>query len=162
VFGSRSLHWLDPEHVASECHRVRAPAGCALLIGRVRRERDHIAARLRRRMHELLEATGHMPRRSEAATRALVDACARVGARPIETIEVARWTTTPSPRELLDAWRSKPGLAGLDVPAGVRNHVLDELESWTTSYIGPIDTPHPGAERYLLEGAAFPPSIPST
>jgi SAM-dependent methyltransferase len=47
VFGSRSLHLMDPAHVAAECRRVARPDGLVVLIGRVKRQQDSIRDRTR-------------------------------------------------------------------------------------------------------------------
>jgi ubiquinone/menaquinone biosynthesis C-methylase UbiE len=150
VFGSRAIHLLDEEHVAREALRVAAPDGATLIIGRVRRERQSMRARLAREMNERLLARGFEGRGGEKQNRRLFEACRRLGAEIVEPIEVARWKVSASPRQSIDSWRSLVSLGGVGVPAPVREEILNELESWAGTEFGDLDREFEAEESYVL------------
>jgi SAM-dependent methyltransferase len=153
VFGSRSLHWLSPGHVERESLRVASPAGCTILIGRVERRDESPRARLRRRMRDLLEESGHAGRSGGASSRAIVGRLVASGAKPVPARVAAVWNVRFSPRSVLEAWRRKPGLGGADVPAELKDAVLARTEAFAVETFGDIDVPTETEECYTLEGA---------
>ncbi len=155
VFGSRSLHWMDPTHVVAETIRVAAPTGAVLLVGRVARDPDGPRERVRQAMRELLLRAGYEGRSQARSSTALISECVCRGATAILPRVVASWTTERAPREVLDDWRSKPGLAGLDVPELVKEEVLAQVARFTSETFGNIDTPILSSERYVVEGATL-------
>ena len=62
---------------------------------------------------------------------------------------VARWRSPRTARETLDAWRSRPGLAGVDVSEETKAEILAELEP---SILGQPTEAESGEECYVLEG----------
>src|SRR5215212_8869650 len=58
VFGSRAIHLLNQEHVASEVLRVASASGATLIVGRVEREPDSVRSRMAREMNERLRSRG--------------------------------------------------------------------------------------------------------
>src|SRR5215471_1838734 len=54
IFSSRVLHLLNLPHVVHESLRVARPEGASLIIGRVQRQDDHVAAVMQREMQRLL------------------------------------------------------------------------------------------------------------
>jgi hypothetical protein len=158
VFGSRSFHWLSPEHVVHESVRVASSAGCAVLIGRVERGDDNPRARLRRKMRELLRQAGHAGRSGRESTRAIVERLVSTGAEPIAPSVAARWTARTTPHAVLEAWRDKSGLGGADVPNAVKTSVLEQTRDWAVKTFGNIDLPIESEECYTLDGAMLPAS----
>ncbi|HYL06195.1 MAG TPA: hypothetical protein VE075_09145, partial [Thermoanaerobaculia bacterium] len=69
---------------------------------------------------------------------------------------VARWPARHTPRQSLDSWRSKPGLAGVVLPPGLQESVLEELETWAARTFGGLDAAWPAEESYVLEGVRLP------
>ena len=157
VFGSRSLHWLSPEHVCAEAFRVASREGCAILVGRVERSAEGARARIRSNMRDLLAAAGFEGRSGRASTRAITARLVDSGAAPIPPRAVAAWLVRSTPRAVIDAWHRKHGLAGQDVPASVKEGVLARTEAWAAEAFGDIDAPTESEEWYTLEGAVIAP-----
>lgn len=155
VFLARVLHLLDRPHVIGELERVAHARGLIVLLGRRVRERSAPAARLRRRLHELLEAMGYVPRRAEKDGTRLVDELLERGATRIEPEVVARRSVRTSYRIEFDAWRNKGGLAGLSLPSHVREEVLGELERWAAGEVSDLEADVEAKESYVLEGASL-------
>jgi len=119
VFGSRSLHLMDPAHVAQECRRVAS----WVLVGRVQRDRESLRNRMRRRMQQLLRERGYEPRDGRSKQRALFQV---LGVEPEETRVVA-WPVSHAPADALGAWASKAGLAGILPDPGDKGEILATL-----------------------------------
>jgi SAM-dependent methyltransferase len=164
VFGSRSLHWLDPRHVAAQAFRAANPAGALLLVGRVLREDDSPKQRARRAMRDLVTRKGFDTRSGMRGAAALIDECTGRGAVPIPARVVATWTVRRSIREVIDAWRRKPGLAGVLIPEDEKSSILEDVVRFTSEAFGNIDDAVESTERYLLEGATLTgePASPSS
>jgi hypothetical protein len=153
VFGSRSLHWLSPNHVEHEWLRVASPAGSCLLIGRVERRDGSPRARLRRKMRELLREAGYVGRSGEGSTRAIVQRLLGRGATHVPARQAAAWTLGVTPRSVLEGWRRKDGLGGAEVARDDKEGVLAATEVWAVETFGDIDVPIESEECYTLEGA---------
>ncbi len=153
IFSSRAIHWLDAEHAAREICRVARPAG-AFLCGRVERRPDSVRFRMRQRMRRELGRRGVEGRR--AGHRQLIDLCCLRGARVIVSRVASRWKVSSSPRQSIEAWRGKPGLAGLDPPADLKRDVLRRLEDWAEATFGGLDREVETEETYVLEGVRLP------
>lgn len=128
IVACRSLHWLEPSVLARQASRVLGAEGW-LICGRVRRNKDHPASRLRRALHAALRRRGLRPRRGETA----LDACARELSRSFELAELppviaARWTRSHSAARQIAQWRDKPGLAGLELEPATKQQVLSEVD----------------------------------
>lgn len=156
VFSSRAVHHLDPGHAAAETARLAHPAGAVVLLGRVRRTDKSVRTALRREMRRRLAAAGHAGRDAGGRRERFLAACCGRGAELIETRIVSRWLVTTSARRSLDAWAGKPGLAGTDPPAAVKDRVLAELVEWAEAELGGVDREHESEEAYVLEGARWP------
>jgi SAM-dependent methyltransferase len=154
VFGSRSLHFLDPAHVAAEARAAASPRGAAVVVGRVLRERDGVAARTRRAMRELLRREGYVGRSGSKHSASLLAECVARGATPLAPRAVATWAVRRSVRDSIDAWRSKPGLAGLQLPDDLKARLLDELEH-VAAESADLGVSVESTEAYVLEGAAW-------
>lgn len=149
VFGSRALHLLEHEHAADEIFRVSRVSGATLVLGRVERPQTSPRARLAHEMRARLTHLGFEPRDDEQH-RLVLDACVARGARPLDCVTVASWTSPTPVRASLDNWRVRPAIAGVQVPASVRRVLVDELEAWAASTFGPLDRPGEYEEAYVL------------
>lgn len=145
---------LDPAHVARELERVRGSRGLTVLVGRTQRDRASVGARLRRQLLEALEDRGLSPKRGERGGGPLFDDLGARGRR-IERREVATIVVERSARERLESWRTKGGLAGLDLPAEERDAVLAEVEAWARRRWHDLEAKEASIEAYTLEGAWF-------
>jgi SAM-dependent methyltransferase len=154
VFGSRSLHFLEPSHIAAEAYAAASPRGAVVVVGRVVRDREGIAERVRRAMRSLLRREGFVGRSGSQHSAKLLAECAARGAEPFAPRKVATWTRRRSARRSIDAWRSKPGLAGTAVPDATKARLLDELEHRLGTE-GDIDVESDSTETFLLEGAVL-------
>lgn len=156
LFSSRAIHLLDPEHTAAEAFRLASPRGAALLIGRVQREQGAVRARMARELRARLLARGLAPLAGEGRTGRLLEACRSRGAEPLAPRVVGRWAVSAAPRDSLEAWAGKEGLAGTRPPPGVRDEVLAELGAWAQRELGGLDRPRASQERYVIEGVRLP------
>lgn len=150
VFISRAVHLLDLGRVVEETSAAAHRLGCVLVLGRVRREAASVRGMLRRQMWKLLAARCIDGRSGELAHRRLLEALARRGGRPRPPRIVARWMVEERPAEVLDAWRSKPGLAGTAVGSEAQTEILDELEAWAMTRMGDLRAARPARESYEL------------
>lgn len=151
IFSSRAIHWLDVGHVVDETCRVAAPRA-ALVLGRVRRDPDGARALVREEMRRELERRGVAPRDVQQRRRLILAACRARGGEPIEAVEVARWSVLRSPSESIEAWRQKPGLAGVDPPDDVKASVLAAVTRWARDAFADPDEPVASEEAYVIEG----------
>jgi ubiquinone/menaquinone biosynthesis C-methylase UbiE len=156
VFSSRAIHLLPIEHVVEEVFRVASPSGATLVLGRVRREKESLRARLRQEMHERLRQLRYAAHDAQQEEREILDACARRGGELLEPRVVATWPVQHSAAQVLASWREKSGLAGIDVPGEVKENVLARLAAWAKDAFGSLDAIYPAEEKYVLEGAMLP------
>jgi len=150
IFSSRALHLLDHEHVAREVFRIASEDGAALVLGRVKRDRDSVRARMAREMIERLHQHGFEGRRGEKETQKLIESCCRRGAQDLGVTNIARWRVSTTPRQSVDSWRCLTGLAGVKVPARSRDEVLNEMEAWAEKELGGLDREVESEETYVL------------
>lgn len=153
VFSSRAIHLLPLEPVVEELCRVTATGGAACVLGWVERRPESVKTRLSREMQRRLRSRGFAPH--AAGGRRLVEACCRRGADELPKTAVARWPALHTPRQALDDWRSKVGLGGIVLPAGVQEEVLGELEAWAAEVFGGLDAAVESEESYVLEGVRW-------
>ncbi|HKP96467.1 MAG TPA: class I SAM-dependent methyltransferase [Fibrobacteria bacterium] len=157
VFGSRSLHFIRPPHLADELARATGGRQAVLILGSVKREEGSVKEAMRHRMRKLLKEAGFQGRGGRRWREALwLELAGRGGAR-LETRTVAAWRTASSPRQSLEGWSGKAGLAGLAIPEDVKQSVLERLRQWAGERYGSLDESLPGEESYVLEGMAFRP-----
>lgn len=156
VFLSRAVHLLDLDRLVAEAGAAAHPRGCALVMGRVRRDGASVHGELRRRMRALLAGRGIDGRSGELAQRRLLEALARQGARPRPSHAAATWTVEERPARILAAWRDKPGLAGAALASEVQSEVLVELEDWARARFGDLSAPRPARESYELVAIDLP------
>jgi ubiquinone/menaquinone biosynthesis C-methylase UbiE len=156
IFSSRALHLLDHEHVAREVFRIASEDGAALVLGRVKRDRDSVRARMAREMIERLHQHGFEGRRGEKETQKLIESCCRRGAEDLGVTNIARWRVSTSPRQSVDSWRCLTGLAGIKVPARSRDEVLNEMEAWAEKEFGGLDREFESEETYVLRSLRIP------
>lgn len=158
VFSSRAIHLLPLKHVVEELFRVGRP-GAACVLGWVEREPESVKARMSREMQRRLRERG-FPART-AGSRRVLAACRErsaagtagtAGTADLPKTVVARWPVRHTARQSLDDWRSKEGLGGIVLPAGVQKEVLNELEAWAVEAFGGLDTALETEDAYVLEG----------
>jgi ubiquinone/menaquinone biosynthesis C-methylase UbiE len=158
IFSSRALHLLDPAHVVGESRRVARPDGASLIIGRIRRTADSLSTTMQQAMQQLLRQHGFSGHAGEPHQRQLLAAFQQRGATVLDPVVVVRWTVTRTPGQSIEDWRSKPGLAGLDLPPVAKGAILDELRSWAHSTFGDLDRAVTSEEGYMLQGIHLRPS----
>ncbi|HEX7623740.1 MAG TPA: class I SAM-dependent methyltransferase [Anaeromyxobacteraceae bacterium] len=151
VFGSRSLHLLDSDHLVAESLRVAAPGGAMVCAGALVRDPDGIRRQMRGAMRRILEERHQVVgRKSGDDDRGWIDALARRGGLPVERLVVASWSVQVRPADSLRSWRGKQGLAGHDVSEAIKSDVLDRLEAWALERYGSLEAAVPAEERYAL------------
>jgi SAM-dependent methyltransferase len=156
VFFSRALHLLDAEHVLTEILACRHRAGCAVAVGRVRRDPNGVRGMLRRQMRSLLADRGITGKSGEQAQTRWLAALAAHGGGTRAARTVASWTTEVRPAQVIAAWRGKPGLAGESVPPHLQAEVLDCLQSRAEAELGDLSAPRSTVESYELAVVDLP------
>ena len=151
VFGSRSLHFMRPAHLASELARISNGRGI-LILGKVERDADSVKEVMRHAMREILREEGF---RGRGGRRWREELRETMGGGALGPVTVASWKVAATPRRSLDAWEGKSGLAGIEVPADVKRKVLGRLESWAEERYGSLDAAGESEEKYVLEGIAL-------
>ncbi|MBV8299183.1 MAG: class I SAM-dependent methyltransferase [Candidatus Eremiobacteraeota bacterium] len=156
VFSSRAVHLFDLQHVVAETLRVARPAGATFVLGRVERDEHGLRSGLRREMRARLAVRGFAPRDGERRQRRILDAFRAGGATPLGPVIAASWSARSTAARVLEDWRAKPGLGGIEPPDETKAAVLAELAERAAARFGSLDAQHDAEERYVLEGVALP------
>lgn len=152
IFSSRALHLLDPKHIVRESFRVAQPEGTLCLMGRIHRQEDSVAAMMQRQLQRLLYQYGYPGRAGLQHQQALLASYSQQGAIVLDPMVVVRWTVTRTPAQGLDAWQSKPGLGGIDLPPHVKRAILHDLSTWAKGTFGDLQHARSSEEAYVLQG----------
>lgn len=152
IFSSRTLHLLDLAHVIRESLRVVRPEGAVVILGRVHRPDDHVAAVMQREMQRLLRQHGFRSREGGEHQRHLLAAYGQHGDTVLEPVVAAQWTVTRTPWQSIADWQTKPGLGGIDPPPAVKSAILHELCRWASVTFGDMQQAVRSAEAYVLQG----------
>ena len=158
LFSSRALHLLDLAHVVGESFRVAQPDGASLIIGRIQRPPGSFPTTLQQAMQRLLRQQGFSGHAAEQHQRQLLATFMQCGGAVLEPVVVVRWTAMRTPWQSIEAWQSKPGLAGLAMPAHVQCAILQELRSWAQAVFGDLHREVSCEESYVLQGVGLPPT----
>jgi hypothetical protein len=142
-----------------ESCRVARRDGASLIIGRIQRPTGSFPTMLQQAMQRLLRQQGFSSRAGEPHQRRLLAALTWRGGTLLEPLVVVRWTVTRTPWQSIEAWQSKPGLAGLDVSPVVQRAILDELRSWAQSTFGDLNREVSCDEAYVLQGVNLRPTL---
>jgi hypothetical protein len=139
--------------------RVCRPGGC-LLLGRVTRAADSLPSRLQRHKRAVLAEHGLRGGGGGQAIQQLMADCSELGATPLASTSVARWTRTTTARQLLTTWEGKPQLMskvqGLSLNPEERAVIVHALTEWARQEFGDLDRPEEFAEEYILQGVRLP------
>jgi hypothetical protein len=160
IFGSRVLHLLEPRHAVREARRVAHPGGAVLLCGRVEHDRGSPRATARAKLRELLAGHGLRPSKTGGRPTRLFELAEAQGAEPLPGCVAASWPETVTVTKVIDWWRGKTSIGGVNPPTEVAEAVLAALTAWAAETYGepaPAVTTH---TRYLLEGVRLPPAAP--
>jgi ubiquinone/menaquinone biosynthesis C-methylase UbiE len=156
VFSARALHHLGPMHVVDETRRVLRSPGGVLALGRVRRPPDSPKSVLRRMMRRALEAEGFPGRNHEGRAEEVFAALEAHGAERIPPVAAARWTAQHRPADSIASWQGKAGLAGVDVPEGVKARVLASVREAAATHFGDVDVPLTQEESFEIAAVRVP------
>ena len=151
IFSSRAVHLLGLSQLVEEIERLRRATGALLVLGSVQRQQGSVRQAMRRQMRHLLADRGVVGRSGRAGRDHLREALAAKGWRREPASQVATWSVEERPRDSLNAWHRKTGLAGLTLNAELRRTVLDELEAWAKIRYGDLDARSSTTETYQLE-----------
>lgn len=158
IFGSRALHWLDPDHVVRESVRVAHPEGAVCIVGRVERPANSVPAMLQRALQRVLRQHGFHAREGMRHQGELLSAYAQRAATALDPVVAARWTVTRTPWQSIEAWQSKPGLGGVDPPPEVKHAILQALCGWAEATFGDLHREVACEEVYVLQGVRLRPT----
>lgn len=158
IFASRSAHWFDVPHVRDELARV-ARVGACFVLGRVVRSADHPRRWLRHEVHRALRKRGLEPKDGPRSGSELLFEIVRRSprARWISRQAVLEWSFRAAPGPILEAWRRKPSLAGLELAEEVRLQVLDDVAELANQRFGALQTELACHEQYAIEGVQLAP-----
>jgi SAM-dependent methyltransferase len=152
VFGSRSLHYIPSAHFASELERVCASKRSLLYSGGLQREKESVKETMSHRMRHTLRERGFRGHGGGGVRKAMRRELERWGWTRMEPRTVSSWEVASSPLQSLEAWQGKAGLNGLDVPADVKQSVLEDVRQWAEAFFGSLSRQVESAESYVLEG----------
>lgn len=153
IFCSRAAHRLRGANFVEETRRVLRPGG-AVVFGALERSEESVRAALQHKMRRILaEALGHGGQAGELverdSRRQHRQLAAALGGRPL-VVAASSFEVFERPADSLAGWRSKQGLAGLEIPAEKRDEVLDRLQEWAREQYGDLNMPRPAIEHYQL------------
>lgn len=157
VFGSRVFQLLDPAHLVREAYRVGSPDRAVLVQGSMARTPDSPKTRLRRKLHELLQAHGLTPRPAGRLLKQVLERAAAAGGTVLPPQTVATWPHEVKPGDVIDEWRQKYSMGGVTPPAEVSAVILDELSNWVAETYGEPAGTVRTEESYVLEGVQLNP-----
>jgi ubiquinone/menaquinone biosynthesis C-methylase UbiE len=144
---ARAAHLLERDHLIKEVHRCSREHSAFLILGRVQKAPDSVAAQLRRMLHQLLHEHGHQPRRGGKIHQQLAASIDK----NYRTLSAACWQVSESPLQVLNTWRDKTGLGGVVLNAREHVKILDQLEQQCKEHFGDIEKKqHSGREYQLL------------
>jgi hypothetical protein len=152
IFSARALHLLDLAHIVRESMRVAQPNGASVIIGRVQRQDDSVAARMQREMQHLLRHHGLQGRAGGQYQRQLLASYSQQGAMVLAPVVVTRWAVPWTPWQSIETWQMKPGLGGLALPAKDKDAILQALCHWATKTFGDLQREVISEEAYVLQG----------
>jgi ubiquinone/menaquinone biosynthesis C-methylase UbiE len=150
LFMSRSVHLLEPRHVATEALRVLGTGGGPIVFGRIRRAPDSLRARMRGEMRRLLGQAGIQGRNGAKGSKAAVSFLEAAGARAVAPRVVARWPVHDTPSGSLLSWSRKSGLAGVPVSDKIKDEVMSQLENWARGNFGDLEAESRSEECYEI------------
>ncbi|MEC4814249.1 MAG: methyltransferase domain-containing protein [Scytonema sp. PMC 1069.18] len=157
IFSSRAIHLLELEHVVDESFRIACSEGAALLLGRVERQKQSVKALMQQQMQHRLQQLGFQGRKGEQKQRQLIELCCQRGAKVIDPVVVSRWKVASTPRESLNSWQQKEGLAGIHLPSDIQQEILNDLQIWAEANFGGLDQQVESEEAYVLQGVYLAP-----
>jgi SAM-dependent methyltransferase len=152
IFSSRAIHLMDLNHAADEVFRIAQPAGAVLLLGKVKRAKDSVKDLIKEAMQERLGETGFKGRRGERGQRQMLDLCCQRGATAIDPVQVGKWSVSSTPRQSIESWQEKEGLAGINPPEQVKQEILADLLDWAKATFGDLDRQIESQESYMIQG----------
>lgn len=149
IFSSRALHWLNVAHTVREAFRVTTQDRAIFLIGRVERPAGSWETLLRQQCHQLLKQSQFLPRDSELHLKLLSSEFCREGALPMPSEVVYKWQVNRQIQQAFIDWKSKPGLAGLDLSIKQKSEILAQLKHWVHQHWGAA-LPTQAERHYVL------------
>jgi ubiquinone/menaquinone biosynthesis C-methylase UbiE len=152
IFSARALHLLDLAHIVRESMRVARPDGAVVILGRVQRQDNSVAAMMQREMQRLLGHHGLQGRVGGQHQRQLLASYSQQGATILAPVVVARRAVPWTPWQSIEAWQAKPGLGGLALPPGDKDAILQALCRWATETFGDLQGEGIAEEAYVLQG----------
>ncbi|NES21767.1 MAG: methyltransferase domain-containing protein [Symploca sp. SIO3E6] len=155
IFSSRAIHWLAVEHIVQESFRIAQPDGATLLIGRIQRQKESVKTKLQQELQRRLRQHGLKPRGGEHHQRQLIDLFTQRGAKVIKPIVVAQWKVSSTPAQSIKNWQQKPGLSGINLPADLKQNILEDLQNWAQATFGELEQTIESEESYVLQGIRF-------
>lgn len=153
IFCSRAAHRLRGANFVEETRRVLRPGG-VVFFGALERSGESVRAALQHKMRRILaETLGHGGQAGDLAERDSRrrhrQLAAGLGGR-LEVVAASSFEVFERPADSLAGWRSKQGLAGLEVTLEQQDEVLDRLQEWAREQYGDLNTPRPAIEQYQL------------
>ena len=152
VLSSRAIHLLDLDWVVREVFRVARPDGAVLLLGRVQRQRHSVRSQMQQQLQQLLRQRGYSPRQGKRYQQQLIERCCQLGATLLDPVDIACWTVSTTPWQSLETWHQKAGLAGIDLPATIKQEILQEVQQQAEHSLSDLHQPIESEETYVLQG----------
>jgi len=111
--------------------------------------------RIRDQWHQLIEAQGAQWRRPGAQNPAEINAELQTLGAQVEEMEVLRYYSTSTPREVLEAIHSRVCSDAWDVPNDVFETTFKEIMAWTKKEFKHLDEPITTERRFVLRISRF-------
>lgn len=125
VFGSRVFHLIDPKKLAAELIRVLNTGG-GVFSFRIRKKGLPGRQELKSRLFDLLSEAGYHPVRKGHHREVLKAELTRAGWQTQEIL-VGQWKKSESLLDLVNSWRNKNGLQGVNLPVKEHEKIIDQL-----------------------------------
>ena len=155
VLTTHVMHLVAPWRAAlREYRRVLKPAG-VYIDSTQWHDKTSPLRRIRDQWHTLIEAQGAQWRRPGAQTPDDISAELKTMGAQLEEVEVLRYYSSSTPREILEAIHSRVCSDAWDVPNDVFEATFTEVSAWTKKEFKHLDEPISTERRFVLRITRF-------
>ena len=155
VLTTHVMHLIGPWREALREYRRLLKPGGVYIDSTQWHDKTSLLRRIRDHWHELVEAQGAQWRRPGAQSpEEIATELQALGAR-VEEVEVLRYYSTGTPREVLEAIHSRVCSDAWDVPDHIFETTFKEITTWTKKEFKHLDEPVSTEQRFVLRITNF-------